>query len=123
MYINNDDDCTDAQQWIINQNTGIPGVFTIANKQDPALFLTAPINPSLRDLVTLAKKINKTGPDSPQQLWRIIPEIKSGYLRIQNFQAESGYFLNIRNGKSGEPIMLFKYTSDDDYEEFYIDRK
>ena len=115
----------ESQQWIINQDTGIPGVFTIAARNsDPQLYLTAPANPALRDKVFLAERITGTGPDSQRQLWRLLPESTSAYSKIQSYVADPGcgYFLNIPRGATASPLMLFTNTTgDDNYESFYFD--
>ena len=97
-------------------------MFTIANKQDPNLFLTAPKNPTGYLKVYLDTKIPGTAPDSHQQLWRLIPADNPnlGYSKIQNYIEKGSLYLNIPGGQSSSPIQMMG-ASNDGYEEFYID--
>ena len=49
------------QQWVFNQDTGIPGVFTIASKTQPKLFLTSPPDPVNGSQLYLSTKSGQGG--------------------------------------------------------------
>ncbi len=51
------------QQWVFNQDTGIPGVFTITSKTKPTLFLTSPPNPVNGSKLYLSTEITGSGQD------------------------------------------------------------
>ena len=112
------------QVWELEQVHAIPGVFRIAmTKVEPdscKLYITVPLDPQIRDNIYLQAKIQASGHDAEQQLWQFVPvEIDSQYSRIQNY-ASPGLYINIPNGKSGQPLHLFKH-SDYYYDSFYAE--
>ncbi len=109
------------QQWIISdKSTGIPGVFTIASKTDPSVFLTAPLDPKNEDKITLSKKIVGFGRQSQQQLWRLIPDGGGSNSVIQNYARETGLVIDIPDGNTGVPMQMYSRYGNSN-QSFYID--
>ncbi len=112
---------TENQQWIIKEgDTGIPGVFTIASKTDPSVFLTAPLDPKNGDKITLFKKIVGFGRQSQQQMWRLIPDGGDCNSLVQNYARETGLVIDVPGGSTGVPIQMCGRAGNSN-QSFYID--
>ena len=105
---------------MIEEVKEIPGVFTIASKTVPTLFITAPLNPKTYDLIYLDTKIAGTGRTSQQQMWRLIPGAGDSNSVIQNYASGVDQVIDVRSGITGVPIQLYSKV-DNANQAFYID--
>ena len=107
---------------MIEEINEIPGVFTIASKTVPTLFITAPLDPKTHDLIYLHTRIQGTGQASQQQLWRLVPGAGGSSSFIENYASGIDQVIDVQGFNSGTPLQLYpRKLSDNANQAFYVD--